>query len=150
MTIDTELLKIITSQFRPRLNSIHGISHWRRVKTIGDRLSIYTKADITVIALFAFLHDSRRFSEGEDIGHGERASLYCSELYMQGKLNISEKQLSQLYNACKFHSDRHAKTDDVTIATCWDADRLDLVRLGITPDPMFLYTDAGKNYLATL
>jgi hypothetical protein len=31
---------------------------------------------------------------------------------------------------------------------CWDADRLDLGRVGITPDPRRLGTKAGRNLLA--
>ena len=31
-----------------------------------------------------------------------------------------------------------------TIQTCWDADRLDLGRVGITPDPSWLCTEAAK------
>ena len=32
----------------------------------------------------------------------------------------------------------------MTIQTCWDADRLDLIRAGITPDPNHLCTAAAK------
>jgi len=34
--------------------------------------------------------------------------------------------------------------DDVTIQTCWDADRLDLGRVGIIPDPDRMCTGMGK------
>jgi hypothetical protein len=33
---------------------------------------------------------------------------------------------------------------DVTVQTCWDADRLDLGRVGIVPDPARLCTAAAK------
>ncbi len=33
---------------------------------------------------------------------------------------------------------------DVTLQTCWDADRLDLGRVGITPDADLLCTDAAR------
>ncbi|MBT5083254.1 MAG: hypothetical protein HOM62_22025 [Rhodospirillaceae bacterium] len=33
---------------------------------------------------------------------------------------------------------------DITVQTCWDADRLDLGRAGIVPDPRYLCTDAAK------
>ena len=36
------------------------------------------------------------------------------------------------------------KIDDVTIQTCWDADRLDLWRIGIEPRPEYLYTEMAK------
>jgi hypothetical protein len=37
-----------------------------------------------------------------------------------------------------------ARHPDVTIQTCWDADRLDLGRVGIRPDPARMGTEAGK------
>jgi len=135
---------LIQSQFKLPINSIHGISHWKQVEAIGHRLSASTKADKVVVSYFAYLHDSKRQNEDEDLGHGETASIYCEQLYKQGVLKVTENQLSQLLYACKFHSDNKAKTDDMTIATCWDADRLDLNRIGITPDPFFLHTNEGK------
>lgn len=35
--------------------------------------------------------------------------------------------------------------DDVTVCTCWDADRLDLARVGISPDPGRLCTAAARD-----
>ena len=36
---------------------------------------------------------------------------------------------------------------DPTIGTCWDADRLDLPRVGVIPTPDFLSTAAAKKLL---
>jgi uncharacterized protein len=36
-------------------------------------------------------------------------------------------------------------TRDVTIQTCWDADRLDLGRVGTKPNPTYLGTAAARN-----
>jgi uncharacterized protein len=48
-----------------------------------------------------------------------------------------------LYRACEGHT--HERTHpDVTIQTCWDADRLDLGRVGITPHPSRLCTGAAR------
>tara|TARA_B100000315_G_scaffold79959_1_gene73252 strand:- start:616 stop:768 length:153 start_codon:yes stop_codon:yes gene_type:complete len=33
---------------------------------------------------------------------------------------------------------------DITIATCWDADRLDLGRVGADPNPKYLFSDEAK------
>lgn len=35
-------------------------------------------------------------------------------------------------------------SDNPTIGTCWDADRLDLGRVGIIPSPALMSTQAGK------
>jgi uncharacterized protein len=37
-----------------------------------------------------------------------------------------------------------------TIGVCWDADRLDLTRVGIMPDPEFFSTAAGKEAVEIL
>jgi uncharacterized protein len=45
--------------------------------------------------------------------------------------------------ACTLHSDGH--TDgDITVQTCWDADRLDLGRVGIRPSARYLCTEAAR------
>jgi uncharacterized protein len=36
---------------------------------------------------------------------------------------------------------------DVTVQTCWDADRLDLVRIDIQPEAERLCTDAARQML---
>jgi hypothetical protein len=36
-------------------------------------------------------------------------------------------------------------TDDPTVGACWDADRLDLPRVGVTVDPRLLSTAAARN-----
>jgi hypothetical protein len=42
------------------------------------------------------------------------------------------------------HTDGHI-TDDPLVGACWDADRLDLPRVGIAPDPRYLSTQAGRS-----
>lgn len=39
---------------------------------------------------------------------------------------------------------RGLTTTNPTIGCCWDADRLDLGRVGIEPDPELMSTDAGR------
>jgi hypothetical protein len=48
-----------------------------------------------------------------------------------------------LFRACCNHTDGTLSADS-TIATCWDADRLDLGRVGIVPDPAFMSTMTGR------
>ena len=96
----------------------------KRVEAIGRHLSASTKADMIVVSYFAYLHDSQRQTEDADPSHGERASIYCEQLTRRGVLKLTKKQLKQLLYACRFHSADNAKTNDITIATCWDADNL--------------------------
>jgi hypothetical protein len=48
----------------------------------------------------------------------------------------------ELTQACTAHTDAGFR-DDPTIGVCFDSDRLNLWRVGITPDPKYLSTDAA-------
>lgn len=138
------LLQRIKDQYQLNLNSDHGISHWKRVDKIGLYLSKETGADTTVVSLFAYLHDSKRTNEDYDPEHGELAAIFAGELYEEKLLDVTVSQLNNLVTACKFHSQSEIKPANITVATCWDADRLDLWRLGATPDSEYLFSNAAK------
>lgn len=138
------IFNLVKRQFKLDLNSDHGTKHWKRVQTISNYLAEQTKADIEVINLFAYLHDIKRENETDDPEHGERASIFVKELYDEKQIKISEKQLNQLVFACRYHSDPKSKSDDTTIQTCWDSDRLDLWRVGIIPDSEHLSLEVSK------
>src|SRR6266850_2173115 len=81
----------VTREFQCDRNSIHGPSHWRRVK------------------LF----------------------------------ELSDQHFELLQYACQWHT--HGQlNNDPTIGTCWDADRLDLPRVGMRPAPEFMSTQFGR------
>jgi uncharacterized protein len=120
----------------------HGIAHWARVLENGLRLAGETGAVVEVVALFAVLHDCRRVNEHRDPEHGPRAAEFATSL--RGRLfDLPDHEFGLLYRACHGHT--HERTHpDVTIQTCWDADRLDLGRVGITPHPSRLCTGAAR------
>ena len=120
----------------------HGLVHWARVFENGLRLARETGANVEVVQLFALLHDSRRVNEATDPDHGPRAAEFARTL--RGRLfDLPDHEFRLLHRACAGHT--HERTHpDVTVQTCWDADRLDLGRVGITPDPSWLCTEAAK------
>jgi uncharacterized protein len=120
----------------------HGIAHWARVLDNGLRLVEETGANSEVVQLFAILHDSRRVNEVNDPDHGPRAAAFAGEL--RGRLfDLPDHEFGLLHRACTGHT--HERTHaNVTIQTCWDADRLDLGRVGITPVPSRLCTNAAR------
>jgi uncharacterized protein len=123
-------------------NGLHGISHWARVLENGIRLAQETQANIEVVQLFAIFHDARRVNENVDDGHGKRGAELAKML--RGMFTLSDHDFDLLYVACADHTE--GKTDgDITIQTCWDADRLDLGRVGMMPEPNKLCTDVAKN-----
>lgn len=118
---------------------MHGINHWKRVarngKEIGG-LHGLKGAKLTIVDLFAYLHDSCRQNEDEDINHGQRAAVMAWDL--NGLCyDLSRGNLNKLCCAIAGHSYGEVSSD-ITIQTCWDADRLDLPRVGITPSIEYL------------
>jgi uncharacterized protein len=121
----------------------HGISHWARVLENGLRLAEITGANKKIVRLFALLHDSKRINESIDPGHGKRGADFAESL-RGDQVHLPDAEFELLYTACEFHTD--GKQDgDITVQTCWDADRLDLGRVRIWPDPVFLCTEAARD-----
>jgi uncharacterized protein len=141
--ITKELIREIRRGFCLDWRGIHGVRHWARVREIGLLLATLNGAKVEVVELFAFLHDSRRRNEGSDPHHGVRASNFANEL--RGSLiNLSDHDFELLSYACVRHSEGFTEAD-VTVQTCWDADRLDLGRAGIKPNPLYLCTPNAKD-----
>ena len=137
------LLDAIRARFVLDWDGIHGSRHWARVRANGLRLAAETGADVAVIEYFAVLHDSQRYDDGHDPAHGPRAAAWAAEIRDE-MIHLDDTQFELLCDACSYHT--MGKTDgDVTVQTCWDADRLDLGRVGIRPDPRYLCTDAAKD-----
>ena len=64
---------------RINASGVHGIDHWDRVYENGQKL-ILPGVKPLVVGLFAYLHDSCRINDGEDLGHGRRATVLISSL----------------------------------------------------------------------
>ena len=141
-TISPPLLQAILRQYRLSTNGVHGPSHWARVLENGARLARTTGASLAVVELFAVFHDACRVNEDWDENHGSRGADLAASLRGQF-FNLSEPEFIALKVACRLHT--AGRTDgDITVQTCWDADRLDLGRVGMKPDPKYLCTDAAK------
>ncbi len=136
------LQSLIIAQFPLGPNSIHGPDHWRMVQRNGLLLAKETGAIEVVVRLFALFHDSRRQNESTDAEHGPRGAQFARALYGSA-FEISPEELDLLEQACHGHTSGH-RHPDPTIGTCWDADRLDLGRVGIIPEEAFMSTEFGK------
>jgi uncharacterized protein len=121
----------------------HGEAHWRCVTATGLALAAaIEEADPALVFCFGLLHDTRRENETVDPGHGPRAAAYAEELRDHGVLLLDESRFTALATALRLHSDGHVSSDH-TIGACWDADRLHLPRVGITPNPALFSTTAA-------
>ena len=137
------LIRSILSTYPLPLSGVHGPAHWARVMENGAHLAELTGADPEVINLFALLHDSRRFDEGECYDHGLRGADFA--LSLRGThIHLDDDRFELLYEACARHTDGETEAD-ITVQTCWDADRLDLGRVWIIPHPDKLCTEPGRD-----
>ncbi len=110
------------------------------------RLARVTGADKTVVRLFAMLHDCARVDDGHDENHGPAAADLIEQ--WQGELfTLDSARLAVLTSAVRCHTMGLTSTHP-TIGTCWDADRLDLTRVGIVPVPELLSTKAAQALIA--
>lgn len=139
----TELLHLLRREFALDWRGIHGAPHWACVQFNGLRMARDHGARLDVVECFALLHDSQRIHDGTDEAHGTRAADYARRINHE-LLHLDANGLDQLIYACAYHSDGLIEAD-ITVQTCWDADRLDLGRIGIKPIPSRLCTSAARD-----
>jgi uncharacterized protein len=139
------IVAAIFSDYPLPLRGYHGVVHWARVFENGLRIAEANGADVDVVMLFALFHDARRINEDRDHGHGQRGGDFAKSL--RGTLvHRDDHRFDLLYEACRLHTDGHTEADP-TIQACWDADRLDLGRVGVKPARHRLCTDAARGLL---
>ena len=121
-------------------DSLHGPEHWDQVWHNCQVLAEVTPGvDIEVCFLFSMYHDMLRVDENRDKHHGVRAM----KRLMTTPLDLTHYQKAQLLTAIGMHSDGMTSTDP-TIGVCWDADRMDLPRVGVIPEARYMSTEAGR------
>ncbi len=140
--ITSPLLEKIRSNYCLPWDGIHGYAHWSRVRENGLRIAGLNGANKRIVEYFAFCHDSCRRNENHDPAHGHRAGSYIRKELLP-YLDLSQEELELLCFACNLHTDGFTQ-GDITIQTCWDADRLDLMRVGIMPHCKYLCTNEAK------
>ena len=138
------LMQAVRDQYRLDWHGVHGAAHWGRVLDNGLALAPETGARRDVVTLFAVLHDACRHNDRRDPEHGPRAATFARDLHARGVVALDDAGLDLLTAA--IHGHTHDRTHaDATVRTCYDADRLDLLRCGIAPDPRYLCTPAARD-----
>jgi uncharacterized protein len=136
------LIAALENRFALDWNGDHGINHWHRVMYNGLSIAGCTGADVKVVRLFSLFHDSCRQCEGHDPGHGYKGGTLAK--LMRGEyFTATDHQMYLLMAACAGHT-VDLTHPDLTAQTCFDADRLDLGRVGIKCDNKYLSTEAAR------
>lgn len=139
--VNNEILKALEIESSIFRSPIHGLLHWKTVERNGLYLSQFTGADIKVVSLFAYFHDCMRENEWIDPAHGARGAMFAKK--NRALLGLTDSQFELLFKACKGHTHGRKKPCK-TISTCWDADRLDIGRVGTIPDSNYLFSSEAK------
>ncbi|KAB2836065.1 MAG: hypothetical protein F9K49_02550 [Caedimonadaceae bacterium] len=126
---------------------IHGIAHGIRVERNGNMLCQLMGVNNRVVRPFAYCHDFCRENDGTDPEHGLRAAnhIEAHREFYKFHFGLSETEVNLLKFACEHHTDM-VRSDYEIVNICFDADRLDLPRVGITPDPNYMATPMGGMY----
>jgi uncharacterized protein len=138
------LVAAVLSRSTGKDSPIHGESHWQRVAAAGLALLPETPdADPALVFLFALFHDSMRLNDNHDPLHGPRGAALAGEL--RGEVfDLEDAEMALLGFACEEHTNGGVSSE-TTVGVCWDADRLNLWRVGRRPDPRLLSTEAARS-----
>ena len=141
--IPKTVIKSIFDNYQLNLTEgLHALSHWSRVIENGLILSEYNKANVNILIAFAFFHNSKRNNEEHDPEEGLKGSQLLR--YYEEDLNLSPEEIELACEACEDFQDV-VFNENITIATCWDSERLDFMRSGIYPDTDKLNSEYAKN-----
>jgi len=145
-----ELLNIIKQDFKLNLYGYHGIYHWQRVFLNTQKLAKYYNVQSEVFELFSILHDSKRENEHLDINHGKRASEFVKKLIEEKYIKLNTRDEEQLIYACANHTKPDVTNpfyNDIIVQICFDADKMDIGRVGIVPDEKYFLTQYAKELI---
>lgn len=135
----------------PGKSLLHGEAHWKAVALTGLFISRLTGgASMPFLYVFAMLHDMCRLNDDHDPAHGERASMLFARLVMhpgvQGFGPYEPATEDMIYALAHHVGAPHARDHaNLNVGICWDADRLNLWRVGVRPDPAYLTTEVGQS-----
>lgn len=147
--IDIDALRNYVNS-RWQLGDLHGLKHWDNVFQNGMLLaSDNPDVNKDVVAAFAYLHDCERMDDFEDIYHGPRAAEFIVSIRDTLLKNLTDEEFKLLQTACREHTTA-SRTGNITIDTCFDSDRLDLERCGITTDPKLMASERGAYWAGNL
>jgi uncharacterized protein len=162
-----QLLRALQPHTRFR-SVLHGPAHWTRVHRFGnllaDREHLPDEARV-VVDLFAWLHDLAREDDEAGRRHAIDGAAQLDALLPAVTSPLAPEPVEILRAAIRHHSDGMVATRaweagifqqtgwprDLVVATvgcCWDADRLDLPRVGIAPCAAFMSTGAWREVQA--
>ena len=136
--------------FAHKPEGIHGLGHETRVLIWSHVLTSMVrdedlKVDGNVLGWAAAVHDTQRWNDGIDAGHGARAADWILE---RPRLLPSSVPLDEVAYVCRWHVPNDESAPEITpeLKVFKDADALDRWRIDDL-DPAFLRTRAARQLL---
>lgn len=143
---DEEVIDMCLKFYTMRIG-IHGESHIRNVVKLAKRISRRECPQYTNdVIVGAALHDVGRRDDFGGNEHAVRGSRIAKGVIKSYWPNL---HADKIVEAIKYHTGG-LTTSDPLIGSIWDADRLDLVRLGKRIDISLLSTKTAKKILEEL
>lgn len=125
------------------IGAFHGPAHWQRVSQHAVAISRSLGISPLIPFVFSLVHDSQRENEHFDLDHGPRAAAFIHKHRHDLFGFLNGLQIEHLALACAEHSNGITE-GPVYAQACWDADRLDLGRVGIYPESECLCTTYAR------
>lgn len=125
-------------------STLHGEQHWRAVADAGVEIALHGGGCPKLALAFGMIHDCQRLNDDWDPLHGTRAARWAKRS-RHAKNLLGADSLALLVKACDGH-DGGRTTKSAAIGACWDADRINLWRVGIEPDNKFFSVLRGEKF----
>ena len=146
---------------------LHGPAHWSRVRRFGFLLADQQQLNerqTRCVEVFSWTHDLARVDDGGGNQHAIDGAVHCFAVMEAVFPDLDDLQQQLVSTAIRFHSDGLTAdeayfqglldidgwSEDAVIeavGAAWDADRLDLLRLGIEPLRRFMSTSGWRDVL---
>ena len=123
---------------------IHGIPHLRRVSFIAGRIANFYGENVESAVVAGFLHDCARTDDGGGKRHAYDSAVLAKRVLAQFYPHLDSARICK---CIELHTDGKITTDRL-LGSVWDADRLDLSRLGYKIIPELLSTDTARRLAA--
>jgi uncharacterized protein len=127
-------------------DGLHGVGHCARVLVWADRVAAAQHAagvavDREAVRWAAVLHDCRRYDDGRDAWHGERAARFFGTHAAQLAPHLTRAQVARVQYLLAWHVPADSACPALTpeLQALKDGDSIDRVRLGDL-DPRYLRT----------
>ncbi len=142
MNLIHEIEIIVSSECPIPTNKIHGIKHLRRVAYWAGRFAKLEDVCIKAAIIGGFLHDCARENDFDGNSHAHKSADLARRIITKYWTDVD---VDKIYSAIYHHADGFT-TSDPLIGCIWDADRITLTRLGITPNPELLSTNGARRF----